>query len=293
MNILIALIPALAWGSIGLISGKLGGNAYQQTVGMTMGALLFSVGMFLVVRPVIDVKIIIVGLLSGIFWAMGQGNQFRAMKNMGISKAVPISTGMQLVFNTLAGAIVFHEWQTTKQISIGSIAMVLLVAGAALTSLRDKHSMYHKDNDGSEFAKGINALILSTVGYLGYTLVVKWGNFSDPVSIILPQALGMVVGGLILAQGKVDGQPKQPFTKFTLKNILTGVVWGIGNAAMFIAMNRVGLAISYSLSQTGIIISTLGSILLLGEKKSHRELIFTIIGCLLVIVGGVSLGFIQ
>lgn len=33
----IALIPALAWGSIGLISGKLGGNANQQTLGMTWG----------------------------------------------------------------------------------------------------------------------------------------------------------------------------------------------------------------------------------------------------------------
>ena len=33
----IALIPPLAWGSIGLISGKLGGNANQQTLGMTWG----------------------------------------------------------------------------------------------------------------------------------------------------------------------------------------------------------------------------------------------------------------
>ena len=42
MAILIALIPALAWGSIGLVSGKLGGNAYQQTLGMTIGALVLE-----------------------------------------------------------------------------------------------------------------------------------------------------------------------------------------------------------------------------------------------------------
>ena len=46
MAILIALIPALAWGSIGLVSGKLGGNAYQQTFGMTIGALVFGIGTF-------------------------------------------------------------------------------------------------------------------------------------------------------------------------------------------------------------------------------------------------------
>ena len=39
----IALIPALAWGSIGLISGKLGGNANQQTLGMTWGGFIWFV----------------------------------------------------------------------------------------------------------------------------------------------------------------------------------------------------------------------------------------------------------
>ncbi|KRM33553.1 glucose uptake protein [Agrilactobacillus composti DSM 18527 = JCM 14202] len=289
MNILVALIPAIAWGSIGLISGKLGGNPYQQTLGMTLGAFVFSVGLFLVVRPYIDLKILIVGLLSGMLWAVGQGNQFRAMTNIGISKAVPMSTGMQLFFNTLAGVLVFHEWQTTKQISLGSIALILLITGATFTSLRDKHSVYNKDSDGTEFSKGLRALIISTAGYLGYTVIVKWGNFSNPVSIILPQSIGMVIGGLILARG----QGKNPWAKPTAKNILTGITWGIGNAAMFIAMSKVGLAISYSLAQTGIIISTIGSIVFLGEHKSKRELFYTVLGCLLVIAGGVSLGFVQ
>ena len=38
MSILIALVPAIMWGSIGLVSGRLGGSASQQTLGMTMGA---------------------------------------------------------------------------------------------------------------------------------------------------------------------------------------------------------------------------------------------------------------
>jgi glucose uptake protein len=41
MEILIALVPMLAWGSIGLVSGKIGGDANQQTLGMTIGAFLF------------------------------------------------------------------------------------------------------------------------------------------------------------------------------------------------------------------------------------------------------------
>ena len=43
MSLLIALVPMIAWGSIGLVSGKIGGSANQQTLGMTIGALLFSI----------------------------------------------------------------------------------------------------------------------------------------------------------------------------------------------------------------------------------------------------------
>ena len=39
MEILIALIPAFAWGSIGLVSGKLGGTAQQQTLGLSLCTL--------------------------------------------------------------------------------------------------------------------------------------------------------------------------------------------------------------------------------------------------------------
>ena len=40
MSIVFALIPMFAWGSIGLVSGKLGGDANQQTLGMTIGAFV-------------------------------------------------------------------------------------------------------------------------------------------------------------------------------------------------------------------------------------------------------------
>ncbi|MEG2504115.1 MAG: GRP family sugar transporter, partial [Carnobacterium sp.] len=96
MEIIIALIPAIAWGSIGLVSNKVGGTAYNQTLGMTIGAFIFSIGIYLFYQPVIDMKIMITGLLSGLFWVLGQQQQFQSMKFMGVSGALPISTGCQL-----------------------------------------------------------------------------------------------------------------------------------------------------------------------------------------------------
>lgn len=282
MGILIALIPAIAWGSIGLVSGKLGGNAYQQTLGMTFGALVFGIGTFLVAQPTLDAKVWLFGILSGLFWSLGQSQQFQAMKYIGVSLTVPMSTGMQLVANTLAGALLFAEWQTTKMVVLGLLALFALIAGAVLTSRTEKTGEAGITNYGA----GIRTLIISTLGYAGYTIVVKAAALGA-TAVVLPQAVGMVIGALLFSIGH------HAFAKATAKNVVTGLLWGTGNVFMLMAMAQVGLAVAYSLSQMGIVISTFGSIFLLGEKKTHREMIWITWGSLLIIAGGVILGIMQ
>ncbi|WP_155286100.1 GRP family sugar transporter [Lacticaseibacillus zhaodongensis] len=285
MGILIALIPAIAWGSIGLVSGKLGGNAYQQTLGMTLGALLFGIGTFIFVQPAIDGKTWLFGIVSGLFWALGQSNQFRSMKAIGVSMTTPISTGLQLTANTLAGALLFHEWHTGKDVTLGILAMVVLIAGAAMTSKREKNPNQAAESK-SAMATGIQALIISTIGYAGYTIVYTAGNL-NATAVVLPQSIGMVIGALIFAA------KHQPVAKATAKNIITGLFWGVGNIFMLIATKDVGLAIAFSFSQMGIVISTYGSIFYLGEHKTKREMMYVTIGSILVIAGGVILGIMK
>ncbi len=162
MAIIIALIPAIAWGSIGLVSGKLGGNAYQQTLGMTVGALFFGIGTWLFAHPVMDTKVWLLGILSGLFWALGQSQQFQAMKYIGVSMTVPMSTGMQLVASTLAGALLFGEWKTGKMVAMGLLALVLLVVGATLSSRKEKTG---ESSASGNYVKGIRTLLISTAGY--------------------------------------------------------------------------------------------------------------------------------
>ena len=71
---------------------------------------------------------IIVGLVSGALWAFGQGNQLKSVHLIGVSKTMPISTGMQLVGTTLFSAIFLGEWRIV-QVVMGLIAMILLVVG--------------------------------------------------------------------------------------------------------------------------------------------------------------------
>lgn len=286
MSFLIALVPMLAWGSIALVSSKLGGDANQQTLGMTMGALLFALATYLIVQPVLNGWIFLIGFLSGFFWTIGQNGQFHGMKYMGVSVGLPLSTGFQLILNTVAGAIFFHEWTKTRDFGFGFLALVLLVLGAYLTARQDDEEAPKTDRKMLDFGRGFRALIFSTIGYGLYTIIITWAGL-DPLAIILPQSIGMLLGAAIFALKKAQ------LNRFVFKNMLSGLLWGIGNICMLLTVQNIGLAIGFSLSQMGIIISTLGGIFLLGEHKTKKEMVYVVSGCLLIILGGLVLGYMK
>jgi glucose uptake protein len=284
MTILIALLPALAWGSIVLVSVKLGGDSDSQTLGITIGALVFAAVVYIWAQPAVNTTAWIAGVVSGLFWAVGQKNQLGSVPHLGVSRTVPLSTGMQLTATTLFGVIVFKEWTTATAVLLGSISMVLIISGAVLTSITDRGDG-QKDKSGSR-RKGLLLLLLSTMGYLVYVVIIRWFHI-DGWAAILPQAIGMFAGAVLLTL------KHKPFNKYAVRNMLSGILWGIGNLGLLLSVPRIGVAASFSLSQTGIVISTLGGIFLLGEKKTKKQLLFVLAGCLFIIAGGVLVGFTK
>jgi glucose uptake protein len=281
IGILLALIPAAAWGSLVLVSVKLGGNAYSQTLGITIGALLFSLIMFFFSNPDLTPLVWSIGIVSGIFWTVGQLNQLASVKHIGVSKTVPISTGMQLLGTTLFGVLLFKEWDTTMTVILGSIAILLIIGGVVFTSIGQKD-----DEAGKSLKKGMFILLISSLGYIGYVIIIRYFEI-DGWAAILPQAIGMAAAAIAFTARH------KPFDKYALRNIFTGLMWAAGNLGLLLSLPKIGVATSFSLSQTGIIISTLGGIFLLGEKKTKKQIIFVIIGCVLIIAGGVLLGYTK
>ena len=284
MDILLAILPALFWGSIVLFNVKLGGGPYSQILGTTLGALVFSIGVYIFIKPVLTPVVIIIGIISGLFWALGQANQLKSIDLIGVSKTMPISTGMQLVSTTLFGVIVFHEWSTTTSVVLGVLALLCIIIGIVLTSLQSKEEK--NDEQKGNFKKGIVMLLISTLGYLVYVVIIRLFGI-DGWSALLPQAIGMVLGGILLTF------KHQPFNKYAIRNIIPGLIWAAGNMFLFISQPRVGVATSFSLSQMGIVISTLGVIFILGEKKTKRQFIAIVIGIIFIIAAGIMLGIAK
>src|SRR5699024_7276656 len=224
MDLLIALLPALFWGSVVLINVLVVCGPYNQIRGNTFGALIIGILLLLTGNTKFDHPIvIIVGLISGAFWALGQGYQLKSVSLIGVSKTMPISTGLQLVGTTLFSAIFLGEWSTGTQVALGLVAMVLLVGGIALTSIKGKNEA---SENTKNFGKAILILLISSVGYVFYVVVAQIFGV-DGMNALFFQSIGMAIGGLILSA------KHETSIKSTVWNLIPGVIWGIGNLFMF------------------------------------------------------------
>lgn len=189
MSILLALIPPLTWGATGIIGTKLGGSAAQQTFGESCGALILGLGVysFFVIPNGIQVsgKIWLVGLGSGLFWAVGTAGQFIAYKKMGVSAAFPLSTAAQIVANALLAASILGEWATVKIWAFGILSIALVTIGALAIAARSKAEKRLSQARPKSYGEGLLALLASTIGFALYfifpNLLVKFGFISHHV----------------------------------------------------------------------------------------------------------------
>ena len=283
MDILIALLPALFWGSVVLINVLVGGGPYNQIRGTTFCALIIVILLLTGNAEFGDPTIIIVGLISGAFWALGQGYQLKSISLIGVSKTMPISTGLQLVGTTLFSAVFLGEWSTGTQVTLGLLAMVLLVIGIAMTSIKGKNEASESTKN---FGKAMPILLISTVGYVVYVVIAQIFGV-DGMNALFFQSIGMAIGGLILSA------KHETSIKSTVWNLIPGVIWGIGNLFMFYSQPKVGVATSFSLSQLLVIVSTLGGIFLLGERKDKRQMTGIWAGIVLIVIAAFVLGNIK
>ncbi|GLB47059.1 putative sugar uptake protein [Philodulcilactobacillus myokoensis] len=290
MNILIGLIPALLWGLMPVAVNKSGGRPINQLIGTTYGAFIIALIVYLIKRPEISASTFWWCLLSGIFWTFGQLTQYTSFTKIGVSTAMPISTGMQLVGNSLIGVLFFGEWNSIEFKIIGFSAIVLIIIGIALTTKTDSDNKINS----AALKEGVLLLLFGTFGYAGYSAFPRIAN-ADGWSALFPQILGMLITAVIFSIGLSKQNPVKDslFSRHSILNMSTGFLFGLAAFVYLISTHLNGVATGFTISQMCVIVSTLSGIFIIGEHKSKRELTFVILGLILVVIGGIMTGNIQ
>lgn len=278
MKLLIALLPAIGWGIEPLIINKVrDSRPVNQILGVGIGATIVGVIVTLTQHPAMSLGIFLLSMLTGLLWAVvGQMGQFVSFTQIGVSKTMPISTGLQLVGNTLIGVLIFGEWTRPRQYLLGILALVLIIIGVALTTVTGKQSSQKVT------VRDFLFLLVTTIGYWVYSAFPKAVSASSQ-SMFLPQTLGILLGSILVAL--FSKQPRALKARASWLDVLGGLAWGIGSFAYMVSAKMNGVTSAFIYSQLNVIISTLGGMPLLGERKHGCELAATLIGLALIVVG--------
>ena len=103
-----------------------------------------------------------------------------------------------------------------------------------------------------------------------------------------PMGIGLLVGAVVASRvlprnGPLRGGGMVPA-------LLSGVVWALGNIALLRSTSIVGVAAGFTFSQLGFVIATLGSIFLLKEPRTRREIAVVLAGIAAALAGVVLMG---
>ena len=280
--ILIGLGPLIGWGIYPTIASKFGGKPVNQILGSTIGTLIFAI----VYNQLEHLgfpqgKDLLLAILSGIGWAVAQVITFYSFTLIGSSRAMPVTTAFQLLGASLWGVVALGDWPTMVDKVVGFVALAVIILGAWMTVWSE-----HKTKENSNLLrKAVIVLLIGEIGYWAYSAAPQAASISGKQAF-LPQAIGMVIVGVIYGIITLARKQGNPFTqKVTYKQIISGFFFAFAALTYLISAqpNMNGLATGFILSQTSVVLATLTGIWFLGQKKTHREMAVTVGGLILII----------
>ena len=280
--ILIGLGPLIGWGIYPTIASKFGGKPVNQILGSTIGTLIFAV----VYNQIEHLgfpqgKDLLLAILSGIGWAVAQVITFYSFTLIGSSRAMPVTTAFQLLGASLWGVVALGDWPTMVDKVVGFVALAVIILGAWMTVW----SEHKTKEDSNSLRKAVIVLLIGEIGYWAYSAAPQAASISGKQAF-LPQAIGMVIVGVIYGIITLARKQGNPFTqKVTYKQIISGFFFAFAALTYLISAqpNMNGLATGFILSQTSVVLATLTGIWFLGQKKTHREMAVTVGGLVLII----------
>lgn len=226
--------------------------------------------------------------------------QIKSFEYLGVSRTMPLTSGMQLVMAAAVGAFWFNEWPHAWQLALGFGGIAVIIVGTVFCAYTEKTDEAEAARGKGDFVKGVVITAISSALYIAYATAARFFSV-DSFQILLPQAFFMIAGTIVIGifmNGKESkdgtfGREEGIFGLKSWQNMLTGILWSAANIAVLFSNQINGVAVGWTLANMNLIFATLGGLFILHEKKTPKELRFVMIGMVLIALGGICIGITK
>lgn len=231
-------------------------------------------------------------VLGGIIWAVSGWCAFTATNKLGIAKAFGIWAPLNIIVSLIWGAVLFHEFFNISTRSIILLVSAILTILAGVLMIIFAKGTGDSVQSASDLRLGIAGAVGAGILWGSYFIPVKYSGVS-PWSGAFPLAIGMAIGGLILALLPRQSWKLNSSSDYA-RTALTGALWSLGNYGALLLVDTIGAGKGFTIAQTSVVVSALIGIYWLHEPvPGTRVANWTLVGCVLATVGGILLGNLR
>jgi glucose uptake protein len=226
---------------------------------------------------------------GGLIWAIGGLSAFTATNKLGMAKAFGIWAPLNIVVSLIWGAVLFQEFVDLNSSGILWLALSIVTILAGILLIIFAKGAGEGNHEPGAFRTGLAGAVGAGVLWGSYFIPIKFAGISLWAGAF-PMALGMAVGGLVLALlGRQSW--KLSSSGDVLRACSTGALWSVGNYGMLLLVDAIGAGKGFTISQISVVVSALIGIYWLHDPPPKtRAAVLTFIGCVLAMLGGIVLG---
>ena len=267
----------------------------QFVVSMCVGAVVTTqIAQFVVHGPELPAITLRGRWLSfscGPVWTLGMLCYTLSVTRMGLVLATPIKN-TTAVLGTVLGLVAFAEWRETDP-ALALAGSVLVVACAAALARCGERT----ETRSSLTASGVIFALLAAVGFAAYTIPLKLAMAQnvDNYRLIAYMGLGTLTTSLGLLLGferSLRPWLGKPLREHLLA-ALSGGIWAVATIAMAEAIRRLGLAVTWPITNLNTIVTVAVGIIVFREIDLGKHWRTVAIALLCAMTGTLLLGLAR
>jgi glucose uptake protein len=293
-GILYAIVTVIAWGTWLAPSQNVAyknqqiKTFYVAAANLALATLVFAFQGF----RSLSWEVFWLPFIGGLVWAVSGYLAFSSTKILGLARAFGIWSPLNAITAMVWGILLFNEFQHAGPLTIFLLILALIVIIAGILMIIFAKGLGKRTDLTAAIRFGLLAAIGAGVLWGSYFIPLRLSGVSTWVGAF-PLAVGIFIGSAILAA--LTRLPlRLASTSDTLRTLLTGFLWGIGNYAMLLLVEQLGAGRGYTISQLGVVVNSLIGVYIFKDPlPKTRAATLTIIGCIIATGGAILLGTLK